>query len=260
MQATLKDLSSSSHNSQSFLICQRVLHKCHEIIFSDLDAPTSAPYSSLRLPLRVRLPRRKLRPHFEPTITGLGLILAGLGLPQLTGIMSEVVLEQGCADIDGLDARVQAIEGGESGVITLHRSIQTEETREQDELSEQDDEDGSSLQGNGDIFNQKSLGAGRRLVDAAQTVPALPLHLKELRQSRASSDPLGQLDAESSISQYQSSPSIPSTSGPHTRLPLQETPERLLNQYDLYAQCLLLRSHYCRSEVCCTSPLKVILS
>ncbi|KAI0375002.1 kinase-like protein [Pilatotrama ljubarskyi] len=67
MQAYLKDLSEPRSNPVSFLICQRVLHECHEIIFGDLPGQSSVPYSSLSLPSQLRHLRRKmhlLRSHY----------------------------------------------------------------------------------------------------------------------------------------------------------------------------------------------------
>ena len=46
MQAALKDLSLSRHDSEPFLICQRLLNQCHEIIFGDIVL-SNAPYGAL---------------------------------------------------------------------------------------------------------------------------------------------------------------------------------------------------------------------
>jgi hypothetical protein len=74
------------------------------------------------------------------------------------------------------------------------------------------------------------------------------LHLRSLsiRRSRASEDPLGQLDAElPTPAPHQSSPSL----GKPSPSAAASTPDILLQKYDLLAQTQLLRGHYCHSEV-----------
>ena len=98
MQASLNDLS-TRRDSQSFVICQRVLHKCHEIIFGDQLLPLSSPYSGL-LPPTYRRP--KIKHHAEPVFVGLGVLLAGSpAMPQLAQLIGPVAIEQGRADEEG---------------------------------------------------------------------------------------------------------------------------------------------------------------
>ncbi|KAF8350695.1 kinase-like protein [Amanita rubescens] len=215
MQASLKDLSTSRYDSHSFIICQRVLHKCHEIIFGDLPSSAVSPYSTIK-------------PHPEPALIGLGMVLAGApGMPVLTEIMGEVAIEQGRIDEDGNNLRSLEQDDEVAGAL-ISEPEANEETREGDD------------QDTGTVIR-------RRTISAAQTVPALPLHLRLVRKSRASEDPLGQSDSEQVSTLFQSSPSIA------TRMPLRSAAisqaDSLLEKYDLASQMQLLRSHYCRSEV-----------
>lgn len=256
MQAALKDLD-ARHDSQSFMICQRVLLKCHEIIFGDLPPPISGPYSSLNLPFRSRFARRKIKHHSEPAMVGIGVVLAGVpGMPQLTEIMGEVAVEQG--RIPEAGAEVRNFESQDHDFdFGLNSSISTSHTDDEGD----DDSDTPSppydqlhsdprsvpnltLPGS----NTSTISRQRRN-EAAQTAPALPLHLRGMRRSRISDDPLGQLDSEPISSPYQSSPSI-SSSRPPLRSASTNVVDVLLATYDSTSQMHLLRSHFCRSEVC----------
>lgn len=98
MQASLKDLSNAPHDSASFLVCQRVLLQCHEIIFGDILRHT-VPYSTLEVPTLPGSVQKKVKPLMQPAVVGLGIVLAGVpGLPQLTHTIGEVAIEQGRAD------------------------------------------------------------------------------------------------------------------------------------------------------------------
>ncbi|TFK76426.1 kinase-like protein [Pluteus cervinus] len=244
MQATLKDLSSSRQDNQSFLICQRVLHRCHEIIFGDLPTPVSAPYSALNLAYHGRLFRRKIKPNVEPAILGIGLVLAGVpAMPELTSMMGEVALEQGRADVEGTNIRsVHTHEDRPTGQLPYDGQLASQE--QVDQIDGDDDESSPYLLN--EIPHRAEL-IRRHTIDAARTVPALPLHLREIHRSRASQDPLGQLDAEQQPSPYQSSPSIPAAKSPNTNL--WDSPEKVLTRYDSGSQMHLLRSYYCRSEL-----------
>lgn len=227
MQAALKDLSSSPHRSPSFVICQRVLHKCHEIIFGDLPTPV-IPYPSITVPFRSLFPRKKIKAHMEPAIVGIGMVLAGSpGMPRLTDIMGQVSVEQGRVE----DSEIKSIESEDSdedGISPIPSPPSPDDSEDQEEPS--------------------TLLARRR--GPAQTVPALPLHLHGLRRSRHSQDPLGQLDAEQltqrmQTESYQSSPSISSARATPFRT---NHADALLANYDLASQVHLLKGHYCRSE------------
>ncbi|KAI8998542.1 kinase-like protein [Trametes punicea] len=258
MQAYLKDLSQPRSNPVSFLICQRVLHECHEIIFGDLPGHSSAPYSSLSLPAQLRTLRRKVRPHIEPACVGIGMVWAGApGLPQLTEIMGPVAIEQGTIDEQGQD--IKSIERNEEGGMIRSVSLHsTADSLGDDEDSIDSPDPNPSLK---EPIESKSIPrtqstvserTSRRQTIAAQTSPALPLHLRDLKKSRMSEDPFGQEDtppgpSTSAASPFQSTPSFPSRH-PYRASSL-PTAELLLQKYDFASQMHLLRSHYCSSEV-----------
>ncbi|KAF8212221.1 kinase-like protein [Mycena galopus ATCC 62051] len=254
MQAALRDLSSTPNRSQSFIICQRVLHKCHEIIFADLPPPAPAPYSALSLPFQSRFSRKKVKPHFEPAVIGISMILAGTpGMPGLTEIMGQVAVEQGRVEEEG--AQFKSVEAQDEEVASYGSPTSSNlSLDEEDDDNDMDDRPRRNFNHSSPALVSLPNGTGlthngrRRMVEAAQTAPALPLHFRNIRRSTQSDDPLGQLDADSTVTPYQSTPSISSA-----RLPQRTTSisvaDALLENYDMPSQVHLLRSQYCRSEV-----------
>lgn len=254
MQATLSDLS-TQRNSQSFAICQRVLQKCHEIVFGDQLLPSSSPYPGFNLPLSSR--RRKVKHHAEPIFVGLGILLAGTpAMPQLAEIAGQVAIEQGRADEEGESAR-----GFQSNSDDFPY-VSDSPTQSGRYGQYEDDEDDYSSSGPDDDtpppppLPQKSVETpglkplGRRRTLGAQTLPALPLHLQTIRKPRLSeSDPLGQSDADTTTTPFQSSPSLTSARTP-SRTAATHRADLLLEKYDLQSQMHLLRGHYYLSEVC----------
>ncbi|KAJ8489687.1 hypothetical protein ONZ51_g2772 [Trametes cubensis] len=256
MQAYLKDLAQPRSNPVSFLICQRMLHECHEIIFGDLTGQSSNPYSSLSLPAQLRPFRRKVRPHLEPALVGIGMVWAGApGMPQLTEIMGPVAIEQGRVDEQGQD--IKSIERNDEEGIVRTVSIQSTAESIGDDEDSVDSPDPNIQEHSEAIDPPRKLTTvagrtSRRQTIAAQTSPALPLHLRDIRKSRMSEDPFGQDDSPpvqsaASASPFQSTPSFPSR---HPYRPNSlPTADLLLQKYDFSAQMHLLRSHYCSSEV-----------
>ena len=263
MQASLRDLSLARHDSQSFVICQRTLHRCHEIIFGELPPPTPSPYSTLNLPRLSHLPRMKIRSNIEPTVIGLGVVIAGTpGMPELVAIMGEVAIEQGRADDDMEAIKSLQIQNDQVAPGALVAASKDSFEGDECDLDEStSDIDASATTDNIATSSQPSIAESHRhivvktssatrgsTVVAARTTPALPLHLQAARKSRQSYDPLGQFDAKSSsrpTTPFQSSPSVSSFNSPIRS----STAEVLLQKYDLLSQTQLLRSHYCRSEV-----------
>ncbi|KAI0748230.1 kinase-like protein [Daedaleopsis nitida] len=258
MQAYLRDLSQQHSNSASFLICQRILHECHEIIFGDLP---SAPYSSLRPSTLLGPSRKKVRSHLQPALVGLGMVWAGVpGMPDLTQIMGPVAIEQGRVDEQGQDIKSIERHGDEGAMV---RSVSMSSTV--DSYGEDDDSVGSpALEGesppnkrleSNDPSQPSSTNTdrmSRRQTIAAQTSPALPLHLRDIRKSRMSADPFGQEDTPPARSAAGPSPfqSTPSFASRHPYRPSSlPAADLLLQEYDFASQMHLLRGHYCRSEV-----------
>ena len=261
MQAHLKDLSVTGYGSESFLICQRVLNQCHEMIYADLPA-SGTPYSTLNTPTLPGSLLKKVRPNVQPALVGIGLALAGApGMPALTAVMGEVAIEQGRVDDRGDDLR--SLENLD-GVVRPHAEPVVEAEKNEGEDSEPDVEaeegqlvpkvqltDASPLPS--PVVRTRSQGGPqpRRQTIAAQTSPALPLHLRDPRKARLSEDPFGQYDAPApkpSASPFQSTPTF--SGWRHPRRPGSlNSAEILLQKYAPDAQAYLLRSHFCRSEV-----------
>ena len=95
MQAHLKDLAANK-DTRSFSVCQRVLHRCHEIIFEDSPGLVSGPYSSMKVRSRKHIHRNRVKHHVEPALVGMSCLLAGVpGLPQVAKVVGRVAIEQG---------------------------------------------------------------------------------------------------------------------------------------------------------------------
>lgn len=147
MQAALHDLSGTrAINPRPFLICQRILHKCHEIIFGDPPEPSSSPYKSLptspresthsfqgttrknalivgRDRIRARAGTafaakftKRINPHFGPALVGMGVVLASSpGMPALADVTGHVAITQGRAPMDDEEdtrSRVEIVKDG----------------------------------------------------------------------------------------------------------------------------------------------------
>lgn len=254
MQAYLRDLSQQRPDSASFLICQRILHECHEIIFGDLP---SAPYSSLRPSALLSLSRKKVRSHLQPALVGIGMVWAGVpGMPSLTHIMGPVAIEQGRVDEQGQDIR--SIERyGEEGAMVRSASMSSavDNSGEDDDSVGEGESPPSERLEHSDPSHPSSTVTDRmprRQTIAAQTSPALPLHLRDLRKPRMSADPFGQEDTPPERSAAGPSPfqSTPSFASRHPYRPNSLlAADLLLQKYDFASQMHLLRGHYCRSEV-----------
>lgn len=145
MQAALRDLTPSRVTKpRPFLICQRVLHRCHEIIFGDLPEPNRSPYRSLphspqtstvllpssSQPLRLggTMPAEsvsaqqvvRINPHVPPSLVGMGTILAAAAMPGVSDLAGQWAVIQGRKtwDEDGeTRARVEVdANGGSDGI------------------------------------------------------------------------------------------------------------------------------------------------
>ncbi|KAF8447943.1 kinase-like protein [Boletus edulis BED1] len=249
MQASLQDFSATP-TSQSFLVCQRTLHRCHEIIFAELPPAPSGPYSGLSLSYRSPFARRKVKPCAEPALVGMGLVLVGVpALPALTEVMGEVALRQGRTDDDG--ANIRSVEEGDN--LAHDIPVDTDSGEDDDNPSDVKPENEHTEESGEPTANDseertttRSIPHHRRTIVAAQTSPAL-IHLRNVHRSRLSEDPLDQQDPPPGrvASPYQSSPSISSSPSPLK----QNTADALLQRYDIQSQSHFLRSQYCRSEL-----------
>ena len=246
MQASLNDFS-TRRDSQSFVICQRVLHKCHEIIFGDQLLPSSSPYSGLILPTHRR---SKIKHHAEPVFVGLGVLLASSpAMPLLAQLIGPVAIEQGRADEEGDESKSWE-SGNNSPYIASLSPAAEDDTDDTDSLEELEDPlPQSPVKANLANSNPQQVGLlVRRRTLGAQTLPALPLHLQNIRNSKLSTDPLGQLNPDPNVMPHQSSPSLPSARAP-SRVAAINQADSLLGEYDAQRQVQLLRGHYYSSEV-----------
>ncbi|KZT09426.1 kinase-like protein [Laetiporus sulphureus 93-53] len=255
MQAYLKDIGPPSNNPPSFMICQRVLHECHELIFGDIPPQSTAPYSSIHLPTRLGPIRRKVRPHVQPALVGIGMMLAGIPvMPQLTEIMGEVAIEQGRVDEEGQD--IKSLERAEDDIVrgvSVDTSADAEEGKDgldgsDEEADTQLVEEPQPLRAHTKFLARELVPGSRRQTVAAQTSPALPMHLKGIRRYRLSEDPFGQQDTSPPTSTpFQSTPTF--SVARHRAKTMSIQVADLLQKYDFLSQVHLLRSHYCRSEI-----------
>ncbi|KAF8844943.1 kinase-like protein [Paxillus ammoniavirescens] len=254
MQASLQDLAKSP-NTQSFLVCQRTLHRCHEIIFVDWPPLTSGPYVGMGLSFHSRFARRKVKSRLEPALVGIGLVLAGTpAMPRLTQVMGEVALQQGRADDDGRDLRGVEADGELGQGVPTNPDLCEDDDNASDEMPDnetaRESEEAPSNDVDSKITPTTSIPRRRRTIVAAQTSPSL-VRLRNTHRSRLSEDPLDQFGPSPPArvsSPYQSSPSIPSSQSPLRQNGI-SVADTLLQRYDLQSQSQLLRSQYCRSEI-----------
>lgn len=266
MQATLNDLAQSqtrrgTSKSESFTICQRVILKCHDIIYGDLPQASTAPYSGLQVKPKSRFGRKRVKPYAAPALVGIGAMLAGApGMPALTPITGKIAIEQGRREeehqMSGVVRDVE--EAAPRGSIS-----RTDSPTEDDD----DDDDTGYDSPAADLSSTSAPKPSRKLsvftqstssvqtVIAARTSPSLAT-----RAPRLSDDPFGQNDpptpptSKSSLPPtpfFQSTPSVGLRSGlvRANSLSYNAQQDVVLQRYDVSSQSQLLRSHYCRGEV-----------
>jgi phosphatidylinositol 4-kinase B len=228
---------------------------CHELIFGDIPPPAPSAYPGLSWPSLPQFLRKKVKPRPYPALIGMSMVFAGSpGLPALSKLMGEIAIEQGRIDRQGLD--VKSLERNEDDLVQ-GRALPSYELPVEDDEVDSPSEDVEDVQ----VYNHPPVPlegvkvesgiTGRRqrdeMIRAVRTSPSLSLR-KEEQLPRFSDDPLGQLDPVPPAV-TQSVPSFPSIKQSHQRSP-SSVSETLLNRYDFGSQINLLRSHFCRSEVC----------
>lgn len=269
MQAHLKDLAMRNKDSKSFVICQRILHRCHEIIFEDSPGLVCGPYSGMKVRSRKFMQRNRIKCHFQPAIIGMGCVLAGApGLPSLTRIVGPVALEQG--RVDDTVGNLRSVEPQNDDVpapspsrITVEQADEDANEDDKDEKENRDqatDEahaaavEGQAREPNGEDrtgdLRFRALTQSQKLRLAVQTTPTLSALKDGLRHSADIDDPFGQLDAPSGNTlPYQSTPAV-SISKRSQHSGSADLVDSLIQEYDVDAQRHLLQSHYCHCEVC----------
>ncbi len=232
---------------------------CHELIFGDIPLPTTSTYPGLSSPSLPQFLRKKVKPHLHPALIGMSMVLASSpGLPSLSRVMGKIAIEQGRIDEQG--SEVKSLERHEDDLAQgraasiYQRSTEDEEVEVDSPSGDVENAEGSSrspaLPEGANL--QKQVAGTRRQREtnrAVRTSPSLSLPRKEDQPPRFSDDPLGQMDFVPPTTVTQSVPSLPSVKQPH-RPSLLNASEILLNRYDFGSQIHLLRSHFCRSEVC----------
>jgi len=266
MQATLHDLA-SNRDSPSFAICQRVLNRCHDIVFGDPPPPsTSTPYNSPAVIGRPtsRFWRKKVKPHLGPAIVGMGSVLAGSpGMPCLASISGKWAIDQGRKHIG--DDRRPAGPGEDDDALSPAASTlkisdvnpdqanpSTDNLRE-DSVGDDDDDSpipvsdphlpspAARMSFSGPMSHQEPTHTRTSSAGPSQTTPSLVPTVK-IKRTIWTSDPFGQLEHPTPSS----TPSIPTRNLPARSM---TAPEPILHKYDASYQSLLLRSHYCKAEI-----------
>ncbi|THH33925.1 hypothetical protein EUX98_g243 [Antrodiella citrinella] len=233
-------------NAHRYVVCQRVLLQCHEIIFGDvLRQPV--PYSALEVPTVPGSVQKKVKSLLQPTVVGIGMMFAGApGLPQLTGIMGEVAIEQG-----RVDEEHESVRSLEQRNDVMRPRLESDPSgsqinlvaEEQPEMQEEEYIPRPEV-----VVQPAPKSRPRRQTVASQTTPALPLHLRKPK-NRLSEDPFGQNDhtQPSATLPFVSTPLLPSAK--HTSKLDSVYFKDLFKKYDFHTQSHLLRSHFCRSEI-----------
>lgn len=172
MQAALCDLAPTRvSNPQSFVICQRILLQCHEIIFGDPPPPSRpialSPYvnshstlSSATLTKALSGMRnllagdKKLVPgHLSAAMVGMGVVLASTpGIVGLTETVGKVAIEQGRVDLSSQEVtpgkvEVEPLDSAPRGLRrdeVLEAIVQEALGHEQVDEDGDDSDDGSS--------------------------------------------------------------------------------------------------------------------
>ena len=267
MQAYIKDLSTKQRTAddKSFQICQRVLHKCHEIIFEDIPNLVVGPYSSsMRIHARTKSSRKRVKPHMQPTIVGIGCILASVpGMPRLTDVYGRDAIEQGRVEDGSMGLSSLATQRDADAPIGMGPA-NTEDSAEDIDDDEEADSEPENVQKPsmsslfftivppevGSDSVQPSIPGRRMTVGASKTSPSLALSERSPPSRRTNSigNPFsGENTNSAAMTPYQSSPTVlPSKRA--SSLGNDVFSDTVLTQYDAGTQKALLQSHYCQSE------------
>jgi hypothetical protein len=265
MQSALRDLTPTrTTNPGPFLICQRILSRCHEIIFGDTPEPSSSPYRSIgqsqsSKSKKTRQPKAlRVNAHAAPALIGMGVMIASPGMSGLADLAGGWAVRQGRRPLDDDEGRSRVEvdkAGGSDGLLKKG--------------GEEGDDSGDEQAGPSShhITLTPPGGSGKPLSGPSMTTPNLYSPATGSTISRSTTpqpkgtDPFGQLPPASPFEMnrsetasprhqpFHSVPEFTQVNGryvPTDRLP---APENLLASYSLDAQRQLLRSHYCRSEI-----------
>jgi hypothetical protein len=254
MQGHLKDLSSSDRDAYSFITCERVFSKVHEIIYDESTSDSSASVS-------------KLPAHLNASVVGLGFVAAATGLPALAHTLSPTVMKQARMGAGGkrrrMPRRFPVL--SDEAELQAQGELIAENQLVQEPLpdSDQEDNDTDDVTAVVDKVNEvnrpptittpQDLPAShlgkllRQQPLAARTNPSLPLLYSSNNHGSKSLD--FRIADERARSPHMSTPSLPIS---------QHTSPRFDNDHmDHATQATLLRKHYLQNEVkrfLCTRP------
>jgi hypothetical protein len=171
MQAALHDLTPTRQtNPRPFLICQRILHKCHELIFGDPPEPSRSPYRSLphspppstagilasgmkgsllrkvsnveSTPVK---PKERVREHVRPALVGIGVMLASApGITGLVDLAGDWAVTQGRRPIEEEGegrARAEVDKSGGADITAGRNAVKSASASRGNEESDESDED-----------------------------------------------------------------------------------------------------------------------
>lgn len=285
MQSALRDLTPTrTTNPGPFLICQRILSRCHEIIFGDTPEPSTSPYRSLGSSSTSTMKSRKSRqpkslrvnPHAAPALIGMGVMMASPGMSGLADLAGGWAVRQGRRPLDDDEgrSRVEVDKAGgsdgrnlkaESGLSPVNNGAGM---GDEGDDSGEEDRYGTSMAGTGTPSTGGLLNTPQ-LSGPSATSPNFysPSSASGPNISRSTTpqpkgaDPFSQLPpstptdagrSSTNTPRHQPFHSVPEFSHNNGRLLPSDrspAPESLLASYSLDAQRQLLRSHYCRSEI-----------
>ncbi|ORX34569.1 kinase-like domain-containing protein [Kockovaella imperatae] len=268
MQAALRDLTPTRNtNPRPFLICQRVLHRCHQIIFGDTPEPSKSPYRSLpqsptasvtglipTTPIdgdKVHSPPTKVKPHVQAAMVGMSVMLAATpAMPALADLAGQWAVIQGRRVVDDRKESRDRVELDRSeGADGVPKRDVSRQTSEDDVQSEDESRPSMTVQSTAHlsppIASPPSVSSPQ-FVDITNS-PSLSTPRQK------GEDPFGQEPVPTTdYSPFYSVPEFSAQKANPAVRRLQPNPptaELILASYSQDAQRQLLRSHYCRSEI-----------
>ena len=290
MQSALRDLAPSRKtNPGPFLICQRILSRCHEIIFGDTPDPSHSPYgsfvtsrSSSSKPKKGRQPKSlRVNAHAGAALIGMGVMMASPGMSELSDLVGGWAVRQGRRPLDDDEGRarvevdkaggsdVRHLEGQNGSNVGKHAGEDDIDSAEEEYQSQPPTTTSPREYQQSATSPTLSVPTPQRMARASTTVPNLyspptSLQVSSPNLSRSTTpqpkgtDPFSQLSSSPASASH---PSTPSRHQPYHSVPelahsngrahtdRAPAPETLLSAYSIDTQRQLLRSHYCRSEI-----------
>lgn len=289
MQSALRDLAPTRKtNPGPFLICQRILSRCHEIIFGDTPDQSHSPYGSLAASssnsskaTKTRQPKSlRVNAHAGAALIGMGVMLAAPGMSGLSDLAGGWAVRQGRRPLDDDEGRARVEvdkSGGSDGrQLDRHNGGGVGKNAAEDDWDSAGEEyatTSSPKHYQQQITTSPALSGPttQNMARASTTVPNLyspstahqvssPNLSRSTTPQPKGTDPFSQLPSTTPSST--SHPSTPSRHQPYHSVPelahsngrlihtdRAPAPEALLSAYSIDTQRQLLRSHYCRSEI-----------